>query len=110
VDHQIALPRHPSSAPPAAIPVTAAADRAVRALEQWRQAPPGDDGELRAAVCAFVAALRARGAAPQTAIVATKRLFAVAGIFPMGVAAHRDLAERAVRWCIEEYYRPAGGA
>ena len=105
MDHPTALlgsfPLHSASVSA----LTAAADRAVRALERHRQASAGEDGELRAAVCAFVAALRARGAAPQTAIIATKRLLEVAGIFPLRVAAHRQLAERAVHWSIEEYYR-----
>ena len=110
MDHQSALPGSPPCYSPSPAALTAAADRAVRALARHRQASSGDDGEIRAAVCAFVAVLRARGAAPQAAVIATKRLLEVAGIFPMWAAAHRALAERAVRWCIEEYYRPNGEA
>ena len=110
MDRQTALPTRSPFHSPSGSALTTAADRAVRALARHRQASSGDDGELRAAVCAFVAVLRARGAAPQAAVIATKRLLEVAGIFPMWAAAHRALAERAVRWCIEEYYRPNGGA
>ena len=99
---------HPAALPPLSSYSAAAAtaDRAVRAMQRWQQASPPDDGELRTAICAFVAVLRARGLPPQTAIVATKRLLEAAGIFPAWVATHRALAERVVRWSIDEYYRP----
>ena len=100
--HQPALDRAPF--PGSAL--SAAADRAVRALASYRELRQPDDAPVRAAVCEFVAALRARGTAPQTALIATKRLLEVAGIHPQWVAEHRALAERAVAWFIEEYYGP----
>jgi hypothetical protein len=75
------------------------------ALDDDRAAP-----ELREAVCAYVRALRDRGALAEHALVAVRTLVQEG----LGAPAHDSrrmphesdaLVARAVSWCVEEYYR-----
>ena len=99
-------PECPDGAP---APPGDAAERAERALAAHGHARLPDTGELHSAMCDYVDALRARGAAPQEMLVAVKRLMERA--WPAGWRADADqrraLGEQVVRWCIEEYYRAA---
>ena len=63
--------------------------------------------ELRSSLCDYVQTLKEAGLPAEAVVIAVKGLAARAGLPHSGVRADTLLVERVVRWCIEEYYRPA---
>ena len=61
--------------------------------------------ELHAAVCEYVAQLKAQRLPPERVVVAVKQALTRAGLPRYRKPLDVFLIERAVRWCIEEYYR-----
>ena len=100
----------PSESDPAAAPRAAPPERLVRALVTAAGARGTGsfldrDGELHAAICEFVRALKVGGAPPEAVVVAVKGVASRAGLPHFGVPEDTLLIECVVRWCIEEYYR-----
>jgi hypothetical protein len=60
---------------------------------------------LRTSICAFVREQRAAGAQAEDVVIALKRVIDVVDVRPGRVLERRALTERAVTWCIAEYYR-----
>ena len=74
---------------------------------------PADVERLRVTACEYVRDLRARGHSPESAIVAVKDVLrrAIMGQTPTHDSRREaeTLVERAVTWCIGEYYRTEKG-
>ena len=87
-----------------------AAQRAYHALAAHFHTRLLDTGELEAAVCGYVDALRDEGAPPERMLIAVKRLIARSRAPGWGAETdeQRALTEQVIACCIEEYYRGAG--
>lgn len=82
-----------------------------RGLVDAALAATGSDGQdtddLRLAVREHTRALRACGLPPERVLVLMKTAMAHAGLAHSANELERSLLESVVKWCIEEYYRPA---
>ena len=80
--------------------------RAVeRALDAAVECDAGDVRELRAALRAYVADTRSRGAEPQQVVIALKTVLQRVAMPRMPPRQYREFSTSAVSCCIEEYYR-----
>jgi hypothetical protein len=82
-------------------------ERLARALERAINGIEHESPELREAVRLYVAEAKARQAAPQEVLVSLKAVLHRVAMPRMVQGEFADLTARAVKWCIDDYYRPA---
>lgn len=79
--------------------------RLVRAFDDSARGSAAIDGELKAAVCAYVGELQRQQLPPERVLIAIKHVLGHVDAYPMNHPDPNSLLQRVISLAITEYYR-----